>query len=233
MLFAIIADMKKEIKVLVAFIGLALLAMLFIILKPTHPEDPSAIKAKAWGVFEQYVTAAKAHDLAAVTSLSYQISATCKDPKQQTNCFKAMDTVASTTKSFKESDFTTVLFDAKQIILLTPWHEEETDIAFGEARSEIYFTRDSKGVPKILFFTQPEEIVFLFKGKNEAKATWVKSLTPRIKDTDEDAQADEVENCLYPGVDKTCIKTDPTKKDTNGNGWWDSTESFFYTNTPK
>ena len=191
-------------------------------------ETADQVRARAWDVFTRYIAAAKAHDLKTLTALSYQLSNTCKNAASSSDCFKKMDNVVEVTKNFKEANFTTVWYDAKQIVMTTDWHEEETDLAFGDARNVIIFTRKDNGDPQVLYFTQPEEIIFTLKGKNDTKSMMRNELAPRLKDSDSDGLVDETEQCSYPNADKSCVKTDATKRDTDGNGWWDSTQSYFY-----
>ncbi len=181
----------------------------------------------AWTVLVAYTKAAQSHDLSTLKNLTYKVSDACADPKQIDTCNTRMDKASEITKTFKKSDFKNVWFDQRQIILSTDWHVEESDIAIGEAREIIYFVRDSKGNPKILFFTQPEEIVYSFIDPSQTKTALITRLKERITDSDTDALSNETETCTYESADpKTCVKTDPNRIDSNGNGWWDSIEPY-------
>jgi hypothetical protein len=191
-------------------------------------KEDTQVLNEAWGVFAEYLTALKAHDLPSVTSLSYQLSDTCKDPKQLKDCYAKMDSVSSVVGVFKQTDFTHIAYDAKQIIIYTDWHTEKTDLAYGYARNIIYFVRKADGTPQVLSMSLPEEIVYTLIAKGDTDATLQKELAPRLVDTDGDTLENEVENCTYPNAPKTCVKTDPTKKDSLGDGWWDSIRPLFY-----
>jgi hypothetical protein len=189
--------------------------------------DGSPVAEKAWATFLSYRQAVKNHDLSALMQVVYTVSDACKDPKQFTECKTRMDKAAEETKDFTRSEFKNVWYDNKQIILSTDWHVEQTDVALAEARKVIYFVIDSIGTPKVLFFTQPEELVYSFLDPNTTKEKLITRLQERIIDTDMDGISNEVETCTYQSADpKTCVKTDPNNKDSNGNGWWDSIEKY-------
>jgi hypothetical protein len=187
--------------------------------------DPRA--SAAWAVLQAYITASKNHDVNTLKNLTYRLSAACQDPKQVDTCNSRMDKVVEITKDFNKNDFKNISYDNRQLVLSTDWHVEETDIALGEARKAVYFIIDKNGNPKVLYLTQPEEIIFSFKDSAQTKAVLVKRLEVRITDSDKDMLTDEAETCTFEGADpKTCIKTDPKKMDTDGNGWWDSFDQY-------
>ncbi len=222
--------MKKLIGILVALI--IVVGLVWIVRKPVSAPislNESQVQTLAWNTFAGYVAALKAHDLPALTSLSYQLSETCKDQKQIKDCYAKMDIVYDILKNFKQDEFTHVAYDEKQIIISSDWHVEQSDLAYGKARKVVYLTRKADGSAQLLSVTLPEEIIYTLIAKDDTPATLEKEVTTRIIDTDGDMLVDEVENCTYPNAPKTCVKTDPTKKDTDGNGWWDSIDPLFYT----
>ncbi|MDB5194170.1 MAG: hypothetical protein JWN50_184 [Parcubacteria group bacterium] len=188
----------------------------------------SSLATESWNVFQAYMNAVKNHDLEALSGSSYKLSDACLDSTQLPTCTSRMDAVYGIIKNFKKSDFTNVVYDDRQIILTTDWHLETSDVAIGEARQAIYFVRTTTGAPKVLYFTQPEEIVYSFKDATMATSTLIDRLKVRITDSDQDALENEVETCTYEGAASStppCVQTDPNKKDTNGNGWWDSIDA--------
>jgi hypothetical protein len=190
-----------------------------------------ALEDEAWGIFQKYLTAAKNHDLPTLTSLSYQISATCKDPKQQATCYGKMDDIYTAGKVLQEKDFTHIVSDNKQLIIYTDWTQARSDILTSVQRSLIYFTRNSVGTPQVLWIT-PSELEYTGNDGPDGKPRTPAQISAQIKlmtaDTDGDTIDDQVETCSDAGVTNTCVKTDPTKKDSDGNGWWDSIQQFFY-----
>jgi hypothetical protein len=187
----------------------------------------STTKDRAWSVFEGYLNASKSHDVKKLNDFAYRLSDVCLNKSEQDTCYTRMDQVYSNGSEFKKEDFIHLAYDGRQIILSTDWKLEETDLALGETRSVIYFTRDINGDPKVLFFTQPHEIVYVLKDPKIEKDQQIKELSKRITDTDHDLLVDEVENCLHgEAAESNCAKTDPNSIDTDKDGWWDSTQMY-------
>ena len=144
----------------------------------TADTDTNLETDEAWQVFENYLEFARAHNLDGVKSLSYQISATCQDLAREAECLTLMDSVYAFGNALKKEDFSHVNYDNRQVILFT----DAPNVAI------LYFTRDEKGVLKIL------GLRFCFEDENA------------------------------PG---SCARN-VARDDTDGDGWWDSTESLFY-----
>ena len=101
---------------------------------------PNGPKRGAWTTFENYLEFARAHNLAGVKSLSYQISATCSDATKIEECFALMDSVYEIAKDFKLSDFKHVEEDGRQIVMYSD----------GPLVAILFFTKDLGGTPKVL-----------------------------------------------------------------------------------
>jgi len=170
---------------------------------------------RAWAVFENYLESAKNHDLTSLRMLSHQISDVCSNPEQEEACFSRMDYVYSLGIQFKREEFKNIWSDDKQIIMASDYTtiDDETFGSRGMARMIIYFTRDGAGNPKILSFNGLDGNFVLKKDLSEEELD--KHLLESIRDNDEDGLPNEID-------------PDPNKRDTNGNGWWDSIETFFY-----
>lgn len=188
-------------------------------------DEQLAQSHEAWNAFTSYLEAAKNHDLTSLKALSYQLSSTCTNPESKTQCEGLMDTVAEVGSLFKESDFTHVLSDEKQIILATDYKKEDYPVLRGYSRGAIYFVRSEDNTLKVLAFG-PTEGAYLQKVKGQSDEALESALAIRLEDKDSDGVADFAEECLDPKTTTTCTHTDPTKRDTDGNGWWDSTENF-------
>lgn len=188
-------------------------------------EDARVAKL-AWTVFSEYLSAAKAHDINKLKEFSRELSSTCSDPTKTKECNLLMDDVATVGATLHEEDFTHILFDDKQIILSTDFKKEDYSQLRGYAHSVIYFTRDGLGNPLVTGFG-PTQGRYLAKLPNQAEAELEAALAERLIDADKDGISDFVESCLEVEKDKTCTKTDPTRRDTDGNGYWDGIEYFF------
>ena len=192
---------------------------------PGATGQTSTLNHQAWTVLQTYLNFAHTHNLPGLKTVSYQLSEACTDPKQIDDCYKLMDTVYVFGSQFKEADFKNMWADSKQIILFTDLVKDTSDPeSIGYTRGVIYFTRDSSGI-KLLSFNPAYGDYVSTKGKDAA--TVEQQLQALLKDTDQDGLLDADESCVRPTL-FICNKTDPKKRDTNGNGWWDGVEGLFY-----
>ncbi len=180
---------------------------------------------KAWTVFQKYLEAAKKHDLKTVTELSHQLSDTCKDPNQTKGCNALMDNVYAYGGEMQQKDYVNIWFDDKQIILLTKENFVATTTVRGIYKGFIYFTRGTSGNIKFLSFNPEVGAYVLTKDKSNEQVD--AEIQAMIKDSDQDGLADYLETCRENAL-STCVKTNPEKRDTDSDGWWDGTEALFY-----
>ncbi len=190
-----------------------------VLSKPQSPE---------WEVFQKYITFAKNHDLEGIKTLSYQISETCKDKNLEKQCFALMDNVYQIGSNLKESNYVNKWSDGKQIIISTnPVKKTEGDNV-GYQQGFIIFTKDNSGNLKLLGL-DPYKSVYL--SKKDFSATELETrLKAMLADSDKDGLYDEEENCSGIYSNPKCIKTNPNKRDSDGDGWWDRINSLFYKN---
>lgn len=193
----------------------------------TKPEIKNSLSHTAWTVFENYLNFAKAHDLSGIKSLSYQLSPTCADATKTEDCNALMDNVYFFGKDMKEKDFVVIWSDSKQIILSTNFKRQEigtTTAAY--TRGIIYFTKDLKNNIKLLTFN-PEDGIAINRDKIAPDQLEARLIHMTI-DSDQDGLPDTVETCAGFAVEANCPNkiTNPNKRDTNGDGWWDGVEIF-------
>ena len=169
----------------------------------------------AWNVFENYLESVKNHDLESLRKYSHQISDTCNNPDLEEQCFVLMDNVYALGIQFKREEFKNIWFDEKQIIIASDYTtiDDDTFGSRGMARMIIYFTRDELGTPRVLSFNDLDGNFVLKKDLSNEELD--KHLLESIQDDDEDGLPNKID-------------PDPNKRDANGDGWWDSTETFFY-----
>lgn len=140
------------------------------------------VGTEAWQTFEQYVNAAKAHDLQTLAKLSYQLSPTCKaaltDETKRPACYELTDSVAYFAGNFKQSDFKNVASDDKQVILSTDFMGDG-----GATKTVIFFIREG-GMLKVLGLS------FCFGGETKDECT---NTDPNTRDADHDGWWDDVE----------------------------------------
>jgi hypothetical protein len=190
----------------------------------TEAED---IKLSAWAVFETYLEVVKNHDVEGLKILSYQLSEDCLDESKLDKCKERMDGAYYFGQYLKLEDITKISYDKKQIILSTNYTKTIEPNSTGMIRSLIYFVRGEDGI-KFLSIDPFDGVVTL--RSNEATSTVEARLEEITKDSDDDYLPDDEENCSDTNVSNGCIKTNPKKKDTDGDGFWDSTEALFYKN---
>lgn len=197
----------------------------------SNPSDTlsNTEKDAAWDILQNYITFAKAKNIDGVASLSYQLSTSCKnyrkDTESKNDCDNKMTSVANMGSTLKKSDYTTTWSDSKQIILSTPFLQADAaaDIA-GYLHGVIFFVKDNGNI-KVLSFN-PARGIFLPKSATTTEAQITTKLKAAVADEDQDGIEDQVENCIR--ADTSCTKTNPTKRDTNGDGFWDGVEALFY-----
>lgn len=175
-------------------------------------------KDRAWKVLQNYLRFAKNKNLEGVASLSYQLSDSCKNNQKdaQKECLLKIENVYNLGKDFKEKDFNTIWSDEKQIILSTDWKHFDSQGVNGLVHGVIYFVKDAKGNIKLLSFN-PAKGAFITDTASSTKAEIDQKLLKATLDSDQDG---------LPDVEE--INTDPHKRDSNGNGFWDGVEALFY-----
>ncbi len=148
----------------------------------TSLKDAPAI-AQAWATFQNYIAAAKAHDLPTLSALSYQLSPACKDPARREECYGLMDSVVFFTGDFKQSDFTHVAYDDRQSIITTDYImlDGATDLI----KTVFYFVRTSALDTKFLG-------VRFCVGEETTQDQCINT-DPATRDADQDGWWDDVE----------------------------------------
>lgn len=139
---------------------------------------------EAWATFEDYLDAARAHDLARLRSISHQISPACADPARIEECYGLMDSVVFFSEGLKQSDFTNSASDARQTVLSTNYMAIEG--AEAPIKAVLYFTRGSSGEHKML------GLRFCFGDKDNEKDSCVETRESE-RDRDGNGWWDDVE----------------------------------------
>lgn len=190
-------------------------------------EGSGSTPKSLWSFFQEYLTYAKNHDKAGLASLSYAVSDTCADPKQEKECFLKMDAVYVVGSKLKQNDFVNVMEDGKQAILSTNFVRIDSETELVATKAVIMFIKDEKGSPRLAAL-KPNEMWTVKRTSTSTVSLLEAKLQAMLLDTDKDGLTDEIEECVFPDnyIVFACEKTDPTKKDSNGNGYWDSFELY-------
>lgn len=142
----------------------------------------------AWSVFQDYLKAAKAHDIEKIKFLSYQISETCSNPAKKADCEGLMDSVYMIASGFKLEDFKNVFYDEKQIIMTTDYMK--TAEGADPTKVVLYFAKAENGEPKVL------GIRFCYGDEAAGNSSCVIT-DPDKRDADKDGWWDDVEALFY------------------------------------
>lgn len=171
---------------------------------PQKTVKAAVVLSDPWSVFQKAVSYARAHDVKNFNEATYKQYNQCLNPESIKECNALLDTFVSYLGDLKKADFTRRWEDSKQIILSTKLIHDPSDGAY--VQSFIFFIKENGKL--ILLNAFPGKY-----WKTEADAT----------DSDNDGLTDDEELCNIPKVFNTeCEKSDPFKRDSRGDGWWDS-----------
>lgn len=182
--------------------------------------DPKDV---AWEVFQKYLEYNKSQNLEGVKSTVYKISPVCEDPKTSIDCTARMGAAYKYGSKLNKDDFVNIWSDENQTILASNFKINEDDASIGRNRSIIFFVKDN-GVLKMLSFS-PIKGATVQKG-NASREELIDRITGYTEDKDNDGTADYDEECLSVKEGQTCVKTNPTLRDTDGNGFWDGVQAL-------
>jgi hypothetical protein len=188
--------------------------------KPTSP----IIKETAWNIFQKYLSYNKDANLNSVKSVVYKVAEVCNTVEPTQECKDRMASAYSYGSVFDKNKFTNIWSDEKQIIISTDfWTEEIKELKqYGRFRSIIFFVKDNDGNWKMLSFSPFQGKVM--DGNNLNPEELKEKAILYTKDNDKDGIADYDEECSDRPEDSKCIKTDSTKRDSDGDGFWDGVD---------
>lgn len=185
-------------------------------IETSEPTSPAPAVVDPWTVIEQMKVALRNHDLETVKKLGYKSFPACPDTA---TCNQLMDFLYNQVKDLKLIDFINQWNDDQQAVFttaikLTPGAQPNYQTA---SYSKTFFVKDqTSGEWKLLLIAASDS--FSDSDKTAVEQAMV--------DSDQDGLTTRREFCLGASqYDPKCQKTDPTKRDTNGNGWWDGIEA--------
>lgn len=163
------------------------------VVKGTNDTVPAGKNDDLWAIFDKSVLALKNKDVASYNLYSYrQVS-----PDEESQFKDFAPVMYEQASKIKKSDYINKWQDDKQAIFSIDSQKTST----GYKIEQIMFVKKA-GSWKFVTLSTKE-----FTGL----------LTP---DSDKDGLTDSEETCTA-NHDPSCVKTDPNKRDTNGDGWWD------------
>jgi len=171
-----------------------------------------------WLIFDKSNEALKNKDIAAYNAVSYK-----QVTPDQIPLFTAMATsLYNESMKLNKADFVNKWQDDKQAIYSTNPVKDDTATSYGYKTSQIMFIKTNNSW----------KVLMMELGSQSLPKTW-ENTTAKIEqdlqammlDSDKDGLTDRDELCEDAQMgNPDCVKTDPRKRDTNGNGWWDGIE---------
>lgn len=161
-----------------------------------------------------------------VLALTYQVSEVCADEARRAECDERMENAHAFGEDMHREGMRILSADRNQMILVSDWLEDFDNATFSITRSIIFFIRDN-GALKLLAFNPFDGPLIVKRGGEDREAV-ISRLYTMVADSDEDGLADTIETCEGRAPESGCLTTDPNKKDTDEDGFWDSTQSFFF-----
>ena len=177
-----------------------------------------------WAVFDKETLALKNNDLAEFNKYSYK-----QVPAQAASQFSQFAPMMyQQNAKVNKNDYVNKWQDEKQAIYSTNPQKNNTTDSYGYNVGVVTFVK-TNGSWEVLssgvgYFG--ETAITAVGEPNRTQAQADKDLQAMMLDSDKDGLTDQEELCLGASqYDKTCVKTDPNNKDSNGNGWWDGIEA--------
>ncbi|MEI6553043.1 MAG: hypothetical protein WCO09_00575 [bacterium] len=174
-------------------------------------------KVDLWGIFDKSVLAVKNKDIKSYNKYSY----TQVTPDQESQFLQYASFLLDITKKINKSDYVNKWQDGKQAIFTTLPQKTDDDSQYGYKQGMIMFI-NKDGLWKILSISPDRAWAISKSGTNHTATQIEQELQAMMLDSDKDGLTNEEELCLGAKKgDPTCVKTNPNKRDTNGDGWWD------------
>jgi len=173
-----------------------------------------------WSVFDKVKEALKNKDATAYNVVSY----TQVTPAQIAQFAQMATFLYDETVKINKADFVNKWQDDKQAIYSTNPVKIDDATSYGYNQKQITFVKIS-GSWKVLMISPEKNWGVSKSGTNKTASQVEVDLQAMMIDSDKDGLTNEEEICA--GADQynsQCVKTDPNKRDTNGNGWWDEIE---------
>ncbi len=189
---------------------------------PTAASAQSVSADNLWPLVDAYVAALRNKDVTALNAISYHQVST-STPSTTTDAL--LSYIYEDASKLRSSDFSLRVRDDRQAIYSSSAIKENSTTTARYSRNTLFFIKD-KGVWKLLKDSSLGWSVLL-AGTNKGPVQIEADLQAMMNDADKDGITDMDENCAGSKIaDKTCVKTNPSKDDTDGDGWWDGIDQM-------
>lgn len=185
-----------------------------------NSSNSSLVSSDLWTIYDKMTLALKNKDIKSFNTVSY--TQVAPDEASQFNQIAPFlhDQNLKTVKS----NYINKWQDEKQAIYSTNPQKDDNTEAYRYKQGIVMFI-NKDGSWKVLSSSSEIGWNVLKKGTNNTAAQIEKELQAMLLDSDKDGLTDQDEICGgAKQYDTKCIKTDPNKRDTDGNGWWDGIE---------
>ncbi|MDQ5893237.1 MAG: hypothetical protein QG640_248 [Patescibacteria group bacterium] len=189
--------------------------------KPKTNSTQSTSDTDLWVVYDKMTDAVKNVDVDAYNKVVYE-----PIPAEEVSMFKQSASMFYPMLQIKKEDYVNKWQDAKQAIYSTELKELNNSTTYGYSLSSVSFIND-KGAWKVLSESSMNSMSTPKNAVGKTGAQIQAELREAMADTDEDGVTDQKELCAgSQASNKNCKKTDPKKRDTNGDGIWDGIEAY-------
>ena len=144
-------------------------------------------------------------------------------PEQNSQFIQFLPFLLDESSKINKSDYVNKWQDDKQAIYSTIPKKIDNTESYGYKQGIIMFI-NKDGFWKVLSMSPEKTWTISKKGTNHTATQIEQELQAMMLDSDKDGLTDKEETCTADH-DPACVKTDPNKRDTNGNGWWDGIEA--------
>lgn len=188
---------------------------------PIKSTATASASVDLWAIYDKMTLALKNKDVDAFNAVSYD-----QVPSSQKSQFNQIATfLYDQSIKIDKSSYVNKWQDSKQAIYSTNPEKMDDDEVYKYSQGTVMFI-NKDGSWKILL-TSPERGWNVVKsGTNSTPAQIEKDLQAMMLDSDKDGKKNDEETCSNgEQYNSRCVKSDPNKRDTNGNGWWDGIEA--------
>lgn len=187
----------------------------------TTKTNSSTTSNDLWTIYDKINLALKNKDSVLFNTYSYkQVT-----PDQKSQFDSIAPYLYTQSLSLDKNNYVNKWQDDKQAIYSTNPQKNDDAEVYGYKQGIIMFINEN-GSWKVLLDSPERGWNVVKKGTNETATQIEKELQAMMLDSDKDGLTDREETCTgAQQYDPKCIKTDPNKRDTNGNGWWDGIEA--------
>lgn len=180
-----------------------------------------------WAIIDKIKDYSKNRNKAGFDSLVYDPEKmSCDNKKECESMFKFLDVMLF--DSLNKNDYVDRWEDNKQMILVSKLMPIDNADEKSGSINHLFFAKDDKGNLKFIGYDS-SGLGFSRKGTNRSDSVLEADIQAAIADVDKDGLSDQKEKCenYFNEYIKDCKVTDPAKRDTDGDGWWDGVEAKF------